>query len=270
MRSPIDEYYASYDEAGRLEQGLFQLEAERTRRLLERFLTPGSTIVDVGGGAGAYAFWLTEQGHRVHLVDASDALIDQARAREEQTGTRLAGVHQGDARALEEADGIADAALLLGPLYHLTERDDRIAALKEAHRVLKSGGLLCAAGISRFASLVDGFGSGDVFEDDHFHEIVSDDLATGQHRNPTKHPHYFTTAFFHRPEELTQEVRAAGFTDTQLFAIEGPGAMVSDFEERWKDESARERMLELIAAVETEPALMGMSAHILCSARKGV
>ena len=62
----------------------------------------------------------------------------------------------GDARALAAPDGSFDVVLLLGPLYHLLEREDRLCALAEARRVVPTGGLVAAAAISRFASLLDG------------------------------------------------------------------------------------------------------------------
>jgi ubiquinone/menaquinone biosynthesis C-methylase UbiE len=107
-------------------------------------------ILDIGGGAGVYSFWLAAMGYSVHLVDAMPLHIEQARQVASQPGTPpLACLSVGDARRLDFRDEIADAVLLMGPLYHLTERDDRLLALREAHRVLCPGGMVCAVGISR-------------------------------------------------------------------------------------------------------------------------
>jgi len=62
----------------------------------------------------------------------------------------------GDARALDLPDASADAVLLLGPLYHLVDRADRAAAIREAARILRPGGPLFAAAISRWATRIDG------------------------------------------------------------------------------------------------------------------
>jgi SAM-dependent methyltransferase len=107
----------------------------------------------------------------------------------------------GDARELPDPDGSFDAALLLGPLYHLTEREDRVVALREASRVVRPGGPVFAVGISRFASVLDGVRAGYLLEAE-FREIVERDLSEGQHRNPGERPGWFTTAFFHHPDEL--------------------------------------------------------------------
>ena len=82
-----------------------------------------------------------------------------------------------------------------GPLYHLTERDDRITALREAARIVRPGGVVLAVGISRFVSTLDGMAHG-YLADPAFARIVRDDLATGQHRNPTQSPRLFHHGVF--------------------------------------------------------------------------
>jgi SAM-dependent methyltransferase len=269
---PPDEvlgYYALGGERGRLEEAYFPLERARTQELVARHLPPPPGVVlDVGGAAGAYAFWLAERGYEVHLVDPVPLHVEQAgeESHGRETG-RLASARIGDARKLDFAEASADAILLLGPLYHLTERRDRLCALAEARRVLRPGGLVFAAGISRFASLLDGL-RGEVFDRDAFARIVERDLADGQHRNPTAVAAYFTTAFFHEPGELGEEMREAGLVLDGLFAVEGPGALVPDFRKRWDDPGSRERLLDLVRRVEREPALLGVSPHLLAVGRR--
>ena len=122
--------------------------------------------------------------------------------------------------------------------------------------------MLCAAGISRFASLLDGLRA-HVFEDPAFLAIVREDLASGRHVNRTDHIEYFTTAFFHRPEELDAELRAAGFVDVTVYALEGPGMLLPDFERRWADPAARAVLMEVVRTVEREPSMLGASPHLL-------
>jgi ubiquinone/menaquinone biosynthesis C-methylase UbiE len=265
----VREYYERFDEKERLAEGLGSLEYARTREILKRRLPdPPARILDVGGAAGRYACWLARQGHTVHLVDPVARLVEQAReASRGQPDAPLAGCAVGDARDLPFDPGFADAVLLLGPLYHLVEREDRLAALGESRRVLAPGGLLFAVGISRFASAIDGMAR-DFLDDPVFAGIVDRDLRDGRHHNSTGNLHYFTEAYFHRPEELAAEVEESGFATPELLAIDGLGWAVRDLERRWRDVAARERLHELLRRLEAEPALIGASPHMMCVARK--
>jgi SAM-dependent methyltransferase len=265
----IVRHYEDADEASRLRTGWFQLEYARTQELILRHLPPPPvTVIDAGGGAGAYACWLTSLGYQVHVIDPVPKHVEQARAASARQPTHpLASAEIGDARRLPHADSTTDAVLLLGPLYHLTDRDDRLAALLEARRVLRPGGLLWGAAISHFASLFDSLAHG-FFDDPVFAPILARDLEEGQHRNPTTNPVYFTDAFFHRPGELSRDVLAAGFQLVELVAIEGPGWLARDFDRLWADPAQRERLLAAVRKVEREPSVLGASSHIMAIGRK--
>jgi SAM-dependent methyltransferase len=268
---PVDptiiEYYRRSPEENRLEQGPFILEEARTRELIERFAgSAPATVLDVGGAAGAYALWLAGRGYTVHLVDAVPRLIAEAERRSGARPRPLASAHVGDARALEFPDRSADIILLLGPLYHLTEAADRARALSEVRRVLKPGGRLFAAGISRWASALDGL-SRDLFQDPRFAAIVERDLRDGQHRNQTDREDYFTTAYFHRPDELEAEVVSAGLVSDGVYGLEGPGWILPDVTERLRDPRRRGDLLQVARRLESEPSMLGVSAHLLVVAR---
>jgi SAM-dependent methyltransferase len=164
-------------------------------------------------------------------------------------------------------DNSVDAVLMFGPLYHLTEPAERLRALAEARRVLKPSGLIFTAVISRFASLLDGLVN-DLLADPAFADIVENDLADGRHFNYSNHPNYWTTAYFHYPTEIKAELEEAGFQVSATLAAEGPGWLASAFEATWDDANRRERLLRFVRMVETEPAIIGVSAHILCVGRK--
>lgn len=265
----IQTHYGRGGEARRLFQSHGQIELARTQEIVLRHLPPPpGTILDVGGGPGIYSRWLAARGYRVHLIDAMPSHVEQARqASARQPDAPVASLRVGDARRIEDADATVDAVLLLGPLYHLTERGDRIQALREARRVLRPGGLLFAAGIGRFASLLSGMVDNFLGDPD-VREIIEQDLRDGQHRNPTAKD-YFTTAFFHLPQELTGEVREAGFDLVELLGVEGPAWLLPDLERRWADGEERERLLQAARAVEREPSLLGIHPHLLAVARRG-
>ena len=259
MDEDIRRYYELGLERDRLTQGHSRVEFERTKELLTRFLPrPPARVLDVGGGPGTYAAWLADRGYDVRLVDAMPLHVEQAM---ELAGKRFSAV-VGDARTLDEADGSWDAVLLLGPLYHLVDRADRVAALREARRVLRPGGVLVAAAISRFASLIDCFLRG--LLDETGWAVVEADLAHGRHRPGGRRVELFTTAYFHRPEELQAEVEEAGFAVDGVFGVEGPGWTQPDAP---VDEDVLETVVRMARAVEQEPAIIGASGHLLVVGR---
>jgi ubiquinone/menaquinone biosynthesis C-methylase UbiE len=262
-------YYALGLERDRLASGPGALELARTQALLERFLpAPPAVVADVGGGPGRYAVWLAERGYHVHLVDPVALHVEQARAAAAgRPAAAFIDAEIGDARALTLPDASADAVLLLGPLYHLPERVERLQALAEARRVCRPGGVIIAAAISRFASTLDGLRGG-YLEDPTFAAVTAADRRDGQHRNPTRNPAYFTTAYFHRPEELAAECLAAGLAHETTLAVEGPGWLLPDLDTRLADEQRRAVLLAALGTLEAEPTLLGVSAHLLAVARR--
>jgi ubiquinone/menaquinone biosynthesis C-methylase UbiE len=257
-------HYDASREQDRLAGGLAELELVRTREILRRHLPPPpGRILDVGGGTGVHAAWLLEDGYRVHLVDITPSHVERAQ-------TTLAGrgltAAVGDARCLAVPDGSFDAALVLGPLYHLVERADRLAALDEARRVVTPTGLVAVAAISRFASLIDGLVREFLFEPE-FREIVRRDLADGRHSNPDNRPHWFTTAFFHHPDQLHDEITAAGLVLVELVGVEGIAGWLPQLDARWGRDADRETILEATRLIEAEPTLRGLSAHLLAIGR---
>ena len=252
----IRTYYESGVELDRVTKGYSRIEFARTKELLERHLpAPPARVLDVGGGPGAYAEWLAELGYDVRLVDP--VAVHVAHASRRSSGRFDARL--GDARRLDEADASYDAVLLLGPLYHLVDRADRVRALGEARRVVRPGGIVAAAAISRFASLLDGLLSGHLRDEEGW-RVVQRDLAEGTHFSPPDRPALFTTAYFHRVEELRDEVEEAGLAVEAVYGVEGPGWLL---EEKLDDELVRDDVIRVARALERESTALGASAHLL-------
>jgi SAM-dependent methyltransferase len=260
----IRAYYERGEEADRLRGGFPSgpLELERTRELILRWLPPGPLhVLDVGGAAGIHASWLAELGHEVRLLDPVPLHVEQAAAAHPRLVAEL-----GDARALAAGDGSCDVVLLLGPLYHLLDPGDRQLALREAHRVLRPGGRLFAAGISRASALLDLLVRLDRLHEPGRLEVVAEAVRTGEFRG-SQHG-MFTDAYFHRPSELRREVAGAGFADAEVLNVEGPGFLVPDFERRWADPHRRRALLDAARLVESDPEMLGTAGHLLAVARR--
>jgi len=264
----VRDYYDRFAEESRLTSGPFKLEFERTKDILIRCLPPApARVIDVGGAAGTYSAWLAELGYDVHLIDATPRLVAKARERNATLTRPIGSISVGDARSLAEPDESAAVVLIMGPLYHLPSSSDRLTALREAHRVVTSRGSVAVAGISRYASALDGLAR-KLALDPQFVRIRDQDLIDGQHRNPTNTLDYFTTAYFHRPEDLRAELEEAGFSEVEVMGVEGVAWMFADFESRWADEALRRDILNIARALEAEPSIVGASAHLLAIGRK--
>ncbi|MGW7410562.1 class I SAM-dependent methyltransferase [Streptomyces sp. NPDC054833] len=256
-------YSEMIDEADRLSATADgRLELLRTQELLRRFLPPArARVLDVGGGPGAHARWLVQDGYDVHLIDPIPRHIEQAKA----TG---ASVELGDARHLTAENASYDVVLVLGPLYHLLERTDRDQALAEAYRVLKPGGLVAAAGINRYASLFEHTAFAHLHKEP-IRKSIGAILATQIHDGKKA----FTAAYFHSGEQLHDEVAAAGFTGTEVFGVEGPAWSLLAAAERNTGQSFQatslfESALTAARLAEPYPELLAASSHLLAVGRR--
>jgi SAM-dependent methyltransferase len=258
-------YQTGYERSRVFPGGTPSLEFVRSVELLDRLLPPPpARLLDVGGGPGTYAVPLAGRGYAVHLIDPLPLHVEQARQAAGEPAAFTAAL--GDARELEQPAESQDAVLLFGPLYHLTEAGQRQQALAEARRVLRPGGRLLVTAVGRFASLLDGLRNG-WLDDPVFRPIVERDLSDGQHRNPdpVRRPEFFTTAYFHTPSGLADEIGGAGFAGVTVHGVEGPGWALR---QEWADPRRREQILFAARAAETEPSLTGVSAHLIGAATR--
>ena len=257
----IAAYYERGKEHERLSSGVGLLELLRTQQILRRTLPPPpATVLDVGGGPGAHATWLARDGYDVLLVDPVPSHVEQARQiSQDQSGHRFR-TELGEARRLPVDDESQDVVLLLGPLYHLTARSERVAALLEARRVLRHAGVLVIAGISRFGDWLYGL-QFELLGDPDFYRLAAESVRTGQHRSSGER--WFTTAYFHLPDELRDELEEAGFERVELVAVEGVGPFLPDLQARLDDRARRDQLLGDLEAIEHEASLLGASAHLL-------
>ena len=267
VSSEIEQFYAGAAEEKRLTYGLGPLELERNQELIARFLPAGlSFIMDVGGGPGVYAEWLAGIGHNVHLIDPVKKHVQQAQKRAAKLKKPFKAA-LGEARSLDFPSVIADVVIEHGPLYHLQQRSDRITALREAYRVLKPGGVMLGFAINHSVSTLTGLLNG-MIHDQQFYNMCMDELKTGLHNPPAAWPGILPEAFFHRPEELLAEVEEAGFTDLNLFAVEGMIWLDAKYFESRSNPEKKEAMMNLLKATEQSRELLCFSPHIMVSGRK--
>ncbi len=201
------------------------------------------------------------------LLDLSRACVDLAQTKARERGVDLAGCHQGDARDLSAfTPGSFDAVLLMGPLYHLLQEEERRAAVQEAVRVLTGGGLLFAAFIGRYAPLVD-MARAYPQRIGHFWDRIRRVLEDGINL-PSEEEPGFTSAHFAHPDEIRPFMQGCGLTTLRVSAVEGIGAPVAAGLQRLEERDFQ-LWVDLLYRIGTDPCLFGASDHLLYVGRTG-
>lgn len=268
----ILEYYNAGAEKGRLENGIGKIEFLRTKQIITRYLSNEKKLIyDIGGGTGTYSRWLASLGHEVHMFELAPEAVEYAKSHNDDIKP-IYKIEVADARKINRENERADIVLVMGPIYHLTERKERINALLEAKRVLKKDGLMFITTISRFGSMLWGLSvygeRSNLIDENEFMEMINRELTDGQHIRPEKYPGFIPRSYFHLSSDLRDEVKEAGLRMEKIISIEGPIWFTPKFEEKWQDKNSRERLLQIAEKVEEEESLMGMSPHLLGIARK--
>ena len=248
--------YEVYEEDRRLwEPGAGDLTRLRTWDIFDRYLPRSGRVLDVGGGPGTHAEYLSGQGFEVTLIDPVDRHVERARQR---SGGRFKA-QLGDAHDLAAADQSVDIVLLMGPLYHLFTIEDRGKALRETRRVLRPGGILVAEVITRHAWILDATVKGLLGTPGIWGQF-DENLRTGLSQEPAQTVDGAFWAYFHRPDELVGELLEAGFIPKATIAVEGFAWLLGDLEGRMRQPEA---LLRAITLTETEASMLGCSGHVI-------
>lgn len=256
-------YYGRGQEQDRLSAGAGRLEYIRTTEIVARCLPQAPAVVaDIGGGPGRYALWLASLGYQVEHRDLMPLHVGQLQ--EAAVGRPEIRTAVADARTLDLPDASADAVLLFGPLYHLADGADRAAAIGEAVRILRPGGALFAAAISRWATRIDGVLGNQIYlKHPAVLGVIDEAERTGAF--PPLHEVGFS-AYTHRPGELRAELTEAGLEVTGVVSVEGPAVLLPDLEARLAVPADRAAILDAAATLESVPELIGFGPHLLATA----
>ncbi|MXY44548.1 MAG: class I SAM-dependent methyltransferase [Dehalococcoidia bacterium] len=237
-----------------------------TCRALATYLPPHARVLDIGGGPGRYAIWLTKRGHRVSLADLCPEQLSIARTKIDQAGAEamVEEIVVADARDLSHwADNSFDAVLSLGPLYHLPDPNDRNRAADELHRVLRAGGIAFVSLMPRYAFLRRTM----EIPDERRHlaqpDFLERVLCEGVFINDV--PGRFTEGYGVLPEEVSPFFEQHGFTTLALLSAEGiaVNSQRALSELTISDPAGYQAALDVIVRTAGDPSILGMANHLL-------
>ena len=273
MKTIDESVLAGYNagiEWGRLKTDLGLIEFERTKELLlENLPKPPAVIYDIGGGYGEYSWWLASLGYTVHLFDISEKNIEMSEILgNEYPKYTLAAAEVGDARDINRPNNSADAVLLMGPLYHITEKAERLACINECRRLLKKNGYLFTAAITPYATLLWAttvYGKNNqLLEEDSFMDMVSHELLTGEHIRSNKSAYRgIGNSHFHSADELKSELSSCGYTATRIHGVVGAAWLAPNIDELWKNPSSKAALMKSVRMLDEREDIIGLSTHLL-------
>lgn len=268
-------------ERDRLRYGIGLIEFERTKEiLLERLPKAPAVIYDIGGAYGEYSWWLASLGYEVHLFDLAETNIKMStELAHEYPGVSLKSALVCDARSIPRPDKSADAILLMGPLYSITEFEERIYAIKECRRLLKDDGILFSAALTPYSVLVsrlakyhdDDSANHNELDDPKVMAMIDRALEDGCYINPERRiAHGIGSSHLHTAKALRTELSFGGFYTNTVHGIMGGAWMAPNLDELLADEATKEVLMHSIRMLDTHEEIIGLSGHLLAVSRKRI
>lgn len=266
-------------ERDRLRTGIGLIEFERTKEiLLEKLPKPPAVIYDIGGAYGEYSWWLASLGYEVHLFDLSETNIAMsAELATDYPGVKLASATVCDARSIPWPDKSADAVLLMGPLYSITEYEERILAIRESRRLLKDDGILFSAALTPYSVLVprialyhiDGTAKRRELDDPAVISMIERALEDGCYCNPEKKiASGLGSSHLHTAKALREELSRGGFDTATVHGIMGGAWLAPNLDELLANEETKAVLMKTVRMLDTHEEIIGLSGHLLAVSRK--
>lgn len=277
MKDNIRKYYDEHaeEEWTRLTLDAYhRLEFLVTTYYLDKYLPKGGLVLDAGGGPGRYTILLAEKGYDIVLLDLSPRSLEVAKREIRKKGVEdhVRKVVEGSVVSLPEfGNELFDAVLCLGPLSHIIDRPERERAARELVRVAKRDAPIFVQVFSRygvFRAFLQ-ISQDEMFDPSH-EELFNHGIHRG-HPTPHRGGKGFSAvdAYFFLPTEVKDLFEGIGVRTLELASCEGLSSRLQEATNKLHEDKEKwNQWLRLILQTCNDPAILGMSDHILYIGRK--
>ncbi|WP_243633200.1 class I SAM-dependent methyltransferase [Paenibacillus xerothermodurans] len=259
----MSNYYEMIDEDSRFSRNSRKTEFLTTTHVLDEILPHGAKILDVGAGAGAYSFHYAAREHEVVAVDLTPKHIEIIREKSKQTGIKLEAYVENATDLSRFETGVFDLVTCFGPMYHLTDVNDRYCCIRECLRVLKTGGHLAIAYINKY-SVIPMLATRDqkFIRDSVIDKVLTDGVIFAGDQDC-----FWTDAYFTSPDEIERLLGAYGVTPVDHVGTDGISHTIQEYVDKL---SAEEFDAWLSYHFQTcrERTILGISTHGLYICQK--
>lgn len=253
--------YNHYDEDSRLASKHGSIEFLTTMHYIGKYIKPGGRVLEIGAATGRYSHALAQRGYAVDAVELVGHNIDIFR-QNTQPGENIT-ITQGNALDLSAfPDNQYDITLLLGPLYHLYNEEDKRQALSEAIRVTKQGGVVFAAYVISDGCLLDeGFKRGNINVSEYIDKGLLDPQTFAARSEPKD---LFELV---RKEDIDKLMSAFPVTRLHYIASDGCALFMREAVDAMNQEQFELYLKYHLATCERED-LLGITSHAVDIFRK--
>lgn len=255
------EFYSNYDEDSRLVPKHGSVEFLTTMHYIEKYIKPGDRVLEIGAGTGIYSHALAHKGYIVDAVELVEHNIEIFKQNSKPNESIT--ITNGNAMDLSGfLDNQYDITLLLGPLYHLYNEQDKRRALSEAIRVTKKGGVIFAAYVISDGCLLDeGFHRGNINIFEYIEKGLIDPSIFATHSEPKD---LFELV---RKEDIDRLMSVFPVTRLHYVASDGLALFMRETVDTMKNDIFELYLKYHFATCERED-LVGVTSHVVDIFRK--